>query len=354
LALCNLLLLQNPMPQGPRRQQNLRSTANHQTAPRTNRAYSATEFLGDTPTRLGECLQKTELLLRRRRLQSYLYFPGCTLRTMAKDFDASAKASARALGFELREMEGWLCCGAVYSNVNDNLMMKAGPNRILSRAQQEGSTLTTLCAGCYNVLKRTTFHATHTPASQQAINAFNEETFTGGVEVLHFLEVLRDRIGFEAVGKAVKAPLKGLPVGAYYGCLLLRPPGEMKLDDPNRPSIMEDLFTQLGCTPIDYPARTQCCGSYLSVSSSEYSEPLSRDIIQSARNSGAKVLAVSCPLCKYNLETGGDGNTASSAEGRLPIVYFTQLLGLALGLDPEQLQLDAHQVQRIREPAGVP
>jgi len=269
---------------------------------------------------------------------------------MAKDFDASAKASARALGFELREMEGWLCCGAVYSNVNDNLMMKAGPNRILSRAQRDGSTLTTLCAGCYNVLRRTTFHATRTPSSQQAINAFNEETFTSGVEVLHFLELLRDRFGFDAVEKAVKAPLNGLPVGAYYGCLLLRPSGEMKLDDPNRPSIMEDLFTRLGCTPIDYPARTQCCGSYLSVGSPERSQPLAREIVQSARSYGAKVLAVSCPLCKYNLETGLNGNaTTPAAESNLPIVYFTQLLGVALGVDPQELQLDAYQMQSIRQ-----
>ena len=275
---------------------------------------------------------------------------------MAKDFDASAKASARALGFELKEMEGWLCCGAVYSNVNDNLMTKAGPNRILSRAQKDGDTLTTLCAGCYHVLKRTTYHATHTSASQQAINTFNEEAFTGGVEVLHFLEVLRDRIGLETVQKAVKAPLKGLPVGAYYGCLLLRPPAEMNLDDPNRPSVMEDLLTRLGCTPIDYPARTQCCGSYLSISTPE-SDPLARGIIQSAWNSGAKLLAVSCPLCRYNLErVRNDGKPGSVAENYLPIVYFTQLLGLALGLDPQRLQLDTNQMRSIREvlPAGVP
>jgi heterodisulfide reductase subunit B len=170
------------------------------------------------------------------------------------------------------------------------------------------------------------------------------------VEVLHFLEVLRDRIGFDAVEKRVKTPLKGLPVGAYYGCLLLRPPGEMKLDDPNRPSVMEDLLTRLGCTAIDYPARTQCCGSYLSVSSPEYSEPLAKDIIKSARTNGARVLAVSCPLCKYNLETSYNDAAANPwDEDYVPIVYFTQLLGLALGLDPQQLQIQAHQMQRIRE-----
>jgi heterodisulfide reductase subunit B len=268
---------------------------------------------------------------------------------MARDFDASAKASARALGFELKEMEGWLCCGAVFSNIDDNLMTKAGPNRILSRAKKSGDSLTTLCAGCYNVLKRTNQHATHNSTSQQSINAFNEETFNGGVEVLHFLEILRDHFGFDAVKKYVKSPLTGLRVGAYYGCLLLRPSAEMRLDDPNRPSIMEDLLSRLGCTPIDYPLRTECCGSYLSVSSSDYAEPMARNIVKSARSCGARLIAVSCPLCKYNLETSQLHNGGNSTDDYLPVVYFTQLLGLALGLDPQGLELDPRQMQRIDE-----
>jgi heterodisulfide reductase subunit B len=267
---------------------------------------------------------------------------------MARDFDASAKASARALGFELKEMEGWLCCGAVFSNVDDNLMTKAGPNRILSRARKEGDTLATLCAGCYNVLKRTNLHATHNSSTQQSINAFNEETFNGGIEVLHFLEILRDRVGFDKVEKSVKSPLRGLRVGAYYGCLLLRPFGEMQLDNPHRPSIMEDLLVRLGCTPIDYPARTECCGSYLSVGSPDYSAPMARNIVRSARSCGARLLTVSCPLCKYNLETGQHQNEDSTEE-YMPVVYFTQLLGLALGIDPQQLELDARQMQAIHE-----
>ena len=285
-----------------------------------------------------------------QEMQSYLYFPGCSLRTVAKDFDRSAKACARALGFELKEMQGQLCCGAVMSNVDDNLMTKAGPNRILARAQQEDHTLVTLCAGCYNVLKRTNLQAKLTSSSQEAINAFNEESYNGGVDVLHFLEILRDRVGFDAVGKAVKLPLKGLRVGAYYGCLLLRPLGEMKFDDPNRPSILENLLVRLGCTPIDYPARTDCCGSYLGVSSTGNIQPLSGSIIRSARSCGAKLLAVSCPLCKYNLESSQLQNGEAPPPGEfLPIVYFTQLLGLALGLHPEELELDPRQMQAIRE-----
>jgi heterodisulfide reductase subunit B len=281
-------------------------------------------------------------------MRSYLYFPGCSLRTVAKDFDASAKASAQALGFELREMQGWLCCGAVFTNTADNLMTQAGPNRILGRARAEGDTLVTLCAGCYNVLKRTSQQAERNHVKQDQINAFNEERYNGGVSVLHLLEILRDKVGFETIKQAVKTPLQGLPVGAYYGCLLLRPYKEMKLDDPHRPSILERLLVSLGATAIDYPSRTECCGSYLGVGSPEKIKALSSSIVQSAQSCGAKMLAVSCPLCKYNLEAcQNHGSGAPIDSDFLPVVYFTQLLGLALGLDPKELQLNSQQLHAI-------
>jgi len=282
-------------------------------------------------------------------MQSYLYFPGCTLRTVAKDFDASAKASARALGFELREMQGWLCCGAVFTNNVENLITQAGPNRILGRAQAEGDTLVTLCAGCYNVLKRTNTQAERNQNKQDQINTFNEDRYTGGVDVVHFLEILRDRVGFDKVKQAVKMPLHGTRVGAYYGCLLLRPFREMKLDDPHRPSILENLLSSLGATVVDYPSRTECCGSYLGIGSPEQIQTTSAGIVESARSSGANILAVSCPLCKYNLEVcQGQGFNTSAEDEFLPVVYFTQLLGLALGVPPDQLELSSQQLQAIR------
>jgi heterodisulfide reductase subunit B len=282
-------------------------------------------------------------------MESYLYFPGCTLRTAAKDFDTSAKASARALGFELREMQGWLCCGAVFTNSAENLITQAGPNRILGRARAESDTLVTLCAGCYNVLKRTNLQAERNQTKQDQINAFNEDRYTGGVDVVHFLEILRDRVGFDKVKQAVKMPLQGTQVGAYYGCLLLRPFREMKLDDTHRPSILEKLLASLGATVIDYPSRTECCGSYLGVGSPEKIETTSGGIVESARSSGAKILAVSCPLCKYNLEVcQGKGSKISAESKFLPAVYFTQLLGLALGVPPDQLELNSLQLQAIR------
>jgi heterodisulfide reductase subunit B len=282
-------------------------------------------------------------------MQSYVYFPGCTLRTVARDFDASAKASARALGFELREMQGWLCCGAVFTNNADNLITQAGPNRILGRARAESDVLVTLCAGCFNVLRRTNCQAESNQIKQDQINAFNEERYSGGVSVVHLLEILRDKVGFDTVEKAVKMSLHGLPVAAYYGCLLLRPFREMKMDDPHRPSILEKLLVSLGATAIDYPSRTECCGSYLGVGSPEKIQAVSSGIVQAASSSGAKILAVSCPLCKYNLEVCQSESSKASANGEfLPVVYFTQLLGLALGVAPEQLELNAQQLREIR------
>ncbi len=288
-------------------------------------------------------------------MESYLYFPGCSLRTVARDFDDSAQACARALGAELKEMQGWLCCGAVFSNVADNIMTNAGPNRILARARSEGDTLVTLCAGCHNVLKRANLQAGRNAIKQEQINEFNEEKYEGGLSVLHFLEILRDRVGFGTVRDTVKAPLHGLPVGAYYGCLLLRPFDEMRLDDPHRPSVLEDLLVSTGCTPVEYPSRTECCGSYLGVGSPDSMTLLSRNVVQSARSSGATILAVSCPLCKYNLEASQKQDLAASSGSQpLQVIYFTQLLGLALGAAPQSLRLNPVQIQAIRGRVQAP
>ena len=282
-------------------------------------------------------------------MQSYLYFPGCSLRTVARDFEDSAQASARALGLELKEMQGWLCCGAVFPNVADNVMTNAGPNRILARARAESNTLVTLCAGCHNVLKRANLQAKRNAIKQEQINEFNEEKYEGGLSVLHFLEVLRDRVGFVAIREAAKAPLRGLPVGAYYGCLLLRPFEEMKLDDPHRPSVLEDLMFSIGCMSVDYPSRTECCGSFLGVGAPDAMTLLSRNVVETARSHGAKLLTVSCPLCKYNLEASQKQDPAASSGSQpLPVVYFTQLLGLALGVSPKDLRVSDAQLRTIR------
>ena len=266
------------------------------------------------------------------------YYPGCTLNTVAKGFDTSARESAVLLGFELKELDQWNCCGATFPLTPDNVMGLTAPTKVLVNAKKEGDTVTTLCSVCYNVLKRTNKVIRDDKEKRAIVNGFIEEEYDGSLNVIHFLEVLRDRIGFDNVKSAVKRPLKGAKAGAYYGCMLLRPFEDMGIDNAEAPTIFEDLLKALGCEPVEFPNKIECCGAHLAMGNEDVVTKLSGNVLSSAKNKGAEVIVTSCPLCQYNLEKsqkrlaeGGSGNT------QMPIVYFTQLLGLALGQDEGSL-----------------
>ncbi len=178
------------------------------------------------------------------------YFPGCTLRTKAKGFDNSARASMRALGIELVELADWNCCGATFPLSVDNLLALSGPARVLVSARAEGERLAVACSACYNVLKRTNRLFREDPESREKLNLFIEADYQGDLKVVHLLELLRDEIGFEEVGAAVKKPLEGLRVAPYYGCMLLRPPKEVAFDDPENPQVMDELLRSLGAEVV--------------------------------------------------------------------------------------------------------
>jgi heterodisulfide reductase subunit B len=273
------------------------------------------------------------------------YFPGCTLSTKAQGFDVAGRAAAKALGFELTELSEWNCCGATFPLAIDNELALVGPTRILLQAQQEGARLATLCSICYNVLKRTAGFLRENEEKRERINLFVEEEYRGEVRVLHFLEILRDELGFEAVGEHVEKPLEGLQVAPYYGCLLLRPQGEIGLDDPDEPTILRDLLASLGCEVIDFPYKTECCGSYLTVSAAGAAEELAYAILRSAQQEGAEMVVTSCPLCQFNLDyRQTEMNRKHPDFTPLPILYFTQLLGIALGLDSTDYGFENHYV----------
>jgi heterodisulfide reductase subunit B len=273
------------------------------------------------------------------------YFPGCTLSTKALGFDVAARASAKALGFELAELSEWNCCGATFPLAADNELALVGPTRILINAQKEGVRLATLCAICYNVLKRTAVFLQENEEKRERINLFIEEEYEGQVQVQHFLEILRDELGFEAVRGRVAKRLEGLRVAPYYGCLLLRPQSEIGLDDPDEPTVLHDLLESLGCEVIDFPHKTECCGSYLTVSAAGTAEELAYTILSSASREGAEMLVTSCPLCQFNLdyrqEQMGKRHIGFSP---LPVLYFAQLLGIALGLDSADYGFGEHYV----------
>jgi heterodisulfide reductase subunit B len=261
------------------------------------------------------------------------YFPGCTLRTKARGFDVSARASAQALGIELTELEQWNCCGATFPLATDNDLALVGPARVLVEAQTHGQRVVTLCAICYNVLKRTAVFLRDHEEKRERISLFIEDEVRPELEVLHLLELLRAELGWAALGARVTRPLVGLRVAPYYGCLLLRPQDELGLDDPDAPTILGDLLAALGCEVIDFAYNTECCGSYLTVSAAEAAEELAYAILRSALRAGAEVLVTSCPLCQFNLDYRQSAMVKHPGLPPLPVLYFTQLLGLALGLD---------------------
>ena len=261
------------------------------------------------------------------------YFPGCTLRTKAKDLDFYARKCAEILGAELCEIENWQCCGGVYVSAKDEIASKLSSVRALAAARDKNQPLVTVCSACHNVIKRTN-HEMQTNAdfalkanTYMAQDKEPSEPYNGETEVYHYLELLRDKIGFDKIKEAVKNPLKGKKIAAYYGCLLLRPGKVMQFDDPENPSIMEDFIRALGAEPVIYPARNECCGGYVVVDDADSAKKKSDAVKTSAKAAGAEMIVTACPLCRYNLLKNGSD---------IPVVYFTELLAEALGVKEDK------------------
>jgi len=273
------------------------------------------------------------------------YFPGCTLNTTGKGFDNAVRASAAAVGLDLVELPDWNCCGATYPLIIDNMLELAAPAHVLVAAQQEGSILTTACTTCYNVLKRTNKFIQEHEEERDRINAFIEAEYAGEVEVKDILHMLRDDVGFEAIADKVRLPLKDLKVASYYGCMVLRPPNEVAYDDPDHPTSLDDLVAALGATPVDFAHKNECCGAYLAVKDAGITREMVYAILRSAQNAGAEAVVTNCPLCQFNLDKQQAEMRKSYAGYQpVPIFYFSQLMGLALGLETEDYGWERHYV----------
>jgi len=269
------------------------------------------------------------------------YYPGCTLKTTAKNFEDSALASAGALGVHLVELPRWNCCGTVHALAKDDVMHYLAPIRNLIRVEEmagEGvvdeGRVVTLCAMCYNTLKRANAVVREDSEKMQKVRDIMErETPYGGeAKVVHLLEVLRD-LGWSRIADRVERPLEGLRVAPYYGCLLLRPRG-FGIDDVDNPLVMERLVEALGAEVIDIPFKSKCCGAYQTVQMKEVAAELSHRILDQAVDAGADMVALSCPLCEYNLgPRQGEVKKLFRDFGSIPVVYFTQLMALAFGLE---------------------
>ena len=257
----------------------------------------------------------------------FQYFPGCTLKTKGVRLDRCAKKSAIALGFTLEELPEWQCCGAVYPMARDEIATRLSSVRALVAAREAGEPLVTLCSACHHVIKRVNGDMKNDADIRAKVNNYLnlDEPYAGETEVLHYLEVLRDKIGWDAVKAAVKKPLTGMKIGAYYGCLLLRPSREMCFDDPENPTILEDFIRAIGAEPVYYGLRNECCGGYTTIENRQYAQKQAQRIADNAKTAGAECLITACPLCLYNLTQNTDGG--------LPVRYFTELLAQALSVE---------------------
>lgn len=268
-------------------------------------------------------------------MKEYAYYPGCTLKNKALELDRCARAAAEVLGFKLVEIEDWQCCGGVYPMAKNEAAVRLSAVRALAAARDMGLEMLTVCGACYNVMKQTNYDIKHDAPFQTKVNRYLADDagkdiaveYHGETQVVHYLEVLRDVIGYEAVKKAVKKPLTGRKIGAYYGCLLLRPSKVMQFDDPENPAVMEDFIRALGAQSVLYAQRNECCGAYTMFD--DESVPLSRVkiIVQDAMSHGAEELVTSCPLCQYNLV-----KNSAKCNQDIKVSYFTELLAEALGV----------------------
>lgn len=258
---------------------------------------------------------------------TFSYFPGCTLKTKGARLDRCAQLAAKALGFTLEELPEWQCCGAVYPMARDEVATRLSSVRALVQAKDDDRPLVTLCSACHHVIKRVNGDMKNDLDIRTKVNNYLqlETPYAGETEVLHYLEVLRDKIGWDAVKAAVKKPLTGRKIGAYYGCLLLRPSREMGFDDPENPTILEDFIRALGAEPVYYALRNECCGGYTTLENRGFAAKQAQKIVDNAKHAGAEVLITACPLCMYNLSQNTDGS--------VPVRYFTELLAEALGAE---------------------
>lgn len=262
---------------------------------------------------------------------TFSYYPGCTLSTKAKELDKCGRIAAQALGVELEEIEAWQCCGAVYPQAEDEIATKLSAVRALNAGKEKGQDVLTLCSACHHVLKRVNDDMKYNEYIRTRANNYLKlaEPYAGEANVVHYLEMLRDTVGFDNLKKAVKKPLKGVKIAAYYGCLLLRPSNVMAFDDPENPQIIEDFIKAIGATPVPYSQKNECCGGYMAMEDKAFAQKRVEVILASAKEAGADMMITACPLCLYNL-------AHNATDTKLPIKYFTELLAEALGLTEKE------------------
>ena len=275
----------------------------------------------------------------------YLFYPGCSMQRSAKPYIDSLQAIEEKLGIELIEVQDWNCCGATeYSSVNRTASHAlVGRNLAIAQNMANGTnTLMAACSACYLNLSKTD-HYMHednvfNARINDALSAGGLSYSPGSVDIRHALDVFFNDIGLENIKKQVVQPLKGLRVAAYYGCMIVRPDLNNKFSDPENPTALEELMEVLGAEVIDFPMKTHCCSGHMTQISGQTAYELIRRLVYGATRYDADLLVALCPMCQLNVDAyQAETNRFFNTNYEVPILYFTQLIGLAFGIDPVKL-----------------
>lgn len=272
-------------------------------------------------------------------MKEYLYFPGCSLEKIALSYHLSALETTQKLGVKLKELDDWNCCGATAYFHVDELLAYTLVARNLAMAEKEGSEVVAPCSACYKNMYFTNVHLHEDPDLAEYINeALHEDnlSYSGKVAVKHLLEVFANDIGSEEIRSKVVYPLTGLKVATYYGCQILRPRKDH--ENVEQPQFFEELMAAIGATPVEFPLKMTCCGGSLLISSRPAAYAMIHNLLYNVQLSQADVIATACPLCQVNLECYQQQvNQEFGTHFSIPVVYFTQLIGLSMGIPPKKL-----------------
>jgi heterodisulfide reductase subunit B len=287
-------------------------------------------------------------------MSQYSYFPGCSLKSTAVAYDLSVRAISASLGIELIELEDWNCCGTTAYSSIERLESICVPCRNLALAEKKGLDLVTPCTACFRTFERVNSHlrlySFLKPKVDRVLAAAGLE-YHGKVRVRHLVDVLLNDVGIEAIASKVVRPLHGLKVAPYYGCLLVRP--RVAFDDLENPQSLDGLLESLGAEVVPFPDKGRCCGGSLVISNVGLALSLIVRILESAHRNGAECIVTVCPLCQLNLDAyQGMINSRFGTKYRLPIMFLTQLLGTALGMDPKALGFEKAIVSAEKVLAG--
>jgi len=270
------------------------------------------------------------------------FYPGCSMKGSAREYSESLLAVAHALGRELPEIPDWNCCGATAAHNLDRDLALALPARILAAAEKDGmDEVLVPCAACYSRLSVTRHELLEDEKLRHKISGLIEADYRGTARVLNIIEWLD---GIPELASKVKVPF-GRRVACYYGCLLVRPAGIVKFDRPEEPQAMDRLMKKMGAEPLDWAFKTECCGAGFSVSRTDLVARLSGLILEDAVARGAEAVIVACPMCHLNLDMRRPNIEKSAGKKyTIPVIYITQALGLALGIEAKKLGLQRHKV----------